>query len=43
MFYNNRYCAGVAVASVVVVFWAGVRVGKARKLYNVPYPQVIGF
>jgi hypothetical protein len=43
MFYNNRYCAGVAVASVFVVFWAGMRVGKARKLYNVPYPQVIGF
>jgi hypothetical protein len=40
---NNRYSAGVAVASVFVVFWAGMRVGKARKLYNVPYPQVIRF
>jgi hypothetical protein len=35
-----RYSVAVAVASVFVVLWAGIQVGKARKRFNIQYPQV---
>jgi uncharacterized membrane protein YoaK (UPF0700 family) len=37
---DYRYSVAVAVASVIVVLWAGIQVGKARKRFNIPYPQV---
>jgi glutathione S-transferase len=30
----------VVIFSIFINFWAGMKVGKARKLYDVQYPQV---
>jgi hypothetical protein len=36
----HGYVAAVGVASCFVMTWAGIRVGGARKKYNVEYPNM---
>jgi len=34
------YVILVAVASIIMLMWKGIRVGQARKKFDVPYPQM---
>ncbi|XP_049775806.1 microsomal glutathione S-transferase 3-like isoform X1 [Schistocerca cancellata] len=34
------YCVLVAVGSIFVLMWKGIKVGAARKKYNIPYPTM---
>lgn len=37
---GHGYVALLVIPMTFVHLWAGMKVGKARKQYNIPYPQV---
>merc|ERR1712071_182416 len=37
---NYGYVIATGVGAIFMVMWKGIRVGKARKLYGVEYPDV---